>query len=63
MQWIVHGERTIYDSPWVRLALTDIEIPGGARFDHHVIRMPAAAAGTVVHDPQRGVGAIFVPRL
>ncbi len=55
MQWIVHGERTIYDSPWVRLALTDIEIPGGARFDHHVIRMPAAAAGTVVHDPQRGV--------
>ena len=55
MKWIVHGERVIYDSPWVRLALTDIEIPGGERFDHHVIRMPAAAAGTVVHDPERGV--------
>lgn len=55
MKWIVHGERVIYDSPWVRLALTDIEIPGGARFDHHVIRMPAEAAGTVVHDPVRGV--------
>ncbi len=54
MKWIVHGERTIYDSPWVRLALADIEIPGGNRFDHHVIRMPAQAAGTVVHDPDRG---------
>jgi len=55
MQWIVHGERTIYDSAWVRLALTDIEIPGGQRFEHHVVRMPAEAAGTVVHDPDRGV--------
>ena len=55
MQWTVHGERTIYDSPWVRLALTDVEIPGGDRFEHHVVRMPAQAAGTVVHDPDRGV--------
>jgi len=55
MRWTVHGERIVYDSPWVRLALTDIEIPGGDRFEHHVIRMPAEAAGTVVHDPARGV--------
>ena len=55
MRWIVHGERIIYDSPWVQLALTDIEIPGGERFDHHVIRMPAHASGTVIHDPTRGV--------
>ncbi|MFN6120834.1 MAG: NUDIX hydrolase [Actinomycetes bacterium] len=55
MRWTVHGERVIYDSPWVRLALTDVEIPGGPRFDHHVVRMPAEAAGTVVHDPDRGV--------
>ena len=32
MRWTVHGERVIYDSPWVRLALTDVEIPGGRRF-------------------------------
>ena len=55
MRWIVHGERMIYESPWVNLALTDIEIPGGARFDHHVVRMPAEAAGTVIDDPDRGV--------
>jgi 8-oxo-dGTP pyrophosphatase MutT (NUDIX family) len=55
MQWINHGERTIYDSAWVHLTLADVEIPGERRFDHHVVRMPAEAAGTVVHDPQRGV--------
>ena len=55
MKWIVHGERSIYESDWVNLVLTDIEIPGGARFEHHVIRMPAQAAGCVVHDDDRGV--------
>jgi 8-oxo-dGTP pyrophosphatase MutT (NUDIX family) len=55
MKWTVHGERLIYDSEWVQLALTDVEIPGERRFEHHVVRMPAQAAGTVVHDADRGV--------
>jgi hypothetical protein len=36
VEWTVHGERTLYDSPWVGLALVDVEVPGGVRFDHHV---------------------------
>src|SRR3954469_5887776 len=44
------------------LALTDIEIPGGARFEHHVVRAPADAAGTVVHDPDRGVLLLYPHR-
>ncbi len=55
MRWTVHGERTLYDSEWLSLRLTDVEIPGGPRFDHHVVRIPYPAAGTVVHDPDRGV--------
>jgi 8-oxo-dGTP pyrophosphatase MutT (NUDIX family) len=55
MRWTVHGERAIYESEWIRLALADIEIPGGPRFEHHVIRAPQKAAGVVVHDPDRGV--------
>ncbi len=55
MRWTVHGERVIYDSPWLRLALTDIEIPGGERFEHHVVRATAHAAGTVINDPDLGV--------
>lgn len=55
MRWTVHGEETIYTSEWVALALTDVEIPGGARFAHHVVRVPYAACGVVVHDDARGV--------
>jgi 8-oxo-dGTP pyrophosphatase MutT (NUDIX family) len=59
MKWIIHGERAIYESEWMTLALTDIEIPGGARFEHHVVRAPAAASGTVVHDPERGLLLLY----
>jgi 8-oxo-dGTP pyrophosphatase MutT (NUDIX family) len=55
MRWTVHGERNLYDSEWLRLALVDVEIPGAARFEHHVVRMPHHAAGTIVSDPDRGV--------
>jgi 8-oxo-dGDP phosphatase len=55
MRWTVHGERAIYESEWMNLTLVDVEIPGGPRFDHHVLRMPAAAAGTVIHDAERGL--------
>lgn len=55
MRWTVHGERSVYQSEWVNLALADIEIPGGPRFEHHVIRTPRKASGVVVHDPERGV--------
>jgi len=55
MKWDVHGERAVYDSDWVRLTLADVELPDGHRFDHHVVRMPAAASGVVVTDPERGV--------
>jgi 8-oxo-dGTP pyrophosphatase MutT (NUDIX family) len=55
MRWTVHGERAVYSSPWVSLALVDVEIPGGERFEHHVVRMPRAAAGVIVVDPSLGV--------
>jgi 8-oxo-dGTP pyrophosphatase MutT (NUDIX family) len=55
MRWTVHGERVLYDSEWMRLALTDVELPSGKRFEHHVLRMPAHASGVVVDVPDRGV--------
>ena len=48
MQWTVHGERTLYDSDWVRLALVDVELPSGGRFEYHVVRIPRPAAAVVV---------------
>lgn len=51
----MHGERSVYESEWMSLALVDVELPSGRRFEHHVLRMPCAAAGVVVDDPERGV--------
>ena len=44
----MHGERSVYDSDWVSLSLVDVEVPDGARFDHHVVRLPRPAVGVVV---------------
>jgi len=54
MEWITHEERSLYESPWVSLGLADVEVPGGPRFDHHVVHMSPAAA-VIAHDPGRGV--------
>src|ERR1700731_3745759 len=55
MRWTVHGERSLYESDWVSLWLADVELPDGERFEHHLIRVPGAAAGVVVVDPEKGV--------
>ena len=55
MRWNVHGERVVYQSEWLSLLLADVEIPGGERFDYHVVRVPDEASGTVVYDSARGV--------
>lgn len=46
---IRHGERTIYDSEWIRLTLVDIEPPGGHRFEHHVVYMKPVAIAVLVN--------------
>jgi 8-oxo-dGTP pyrophosphatase MutT (NUDIX family) len=54
-RWTVHGERKIYESDWVTLALADVELPDGNRFEHHLVRIPQQAAAVIVHDSERGV--------
>ncbi|MCH7789913.1 MAG: NUDIX hydrolase [Acidobacteria bacterium] len=53
MKWHVYGERPIYTSGWVNLSVIDVEVPGHGRIDHHVVRMPAQAAGVVVANEGR----------
>lgn len=63
MEWKVHGERTVYESSWLRFGLIDVELPTGRRFDHEVVRVPWPAAGVVVHDPDRGVLLLWRHRM
>lgn len=55
MEWTVHGERSVYESDWMSLRLVDVEIPGHERFDHHVVRFPHPAAGTILVDADQRV--------
>lgn len=53
MKWQVHGERTAYDSDWLRIALLDVEQPDGHRYEHHAIRLADVAATAVLDDRRR----------
>ena len=53
LSWTVRGERTVYDNPWVRLVLVDVEPPDGRRFEHHVVRLGRIAIALVVDDQER----------
>lgn len=46
----VYGERVVYDNPWVRLTLADIEPPDGHRFEHHVVRLQRVAIAVVLNE-------------
>jgi 8-oxo-dGDP phosphatase len=49
-QWRTFGERTVYDSPWVWLGQVDVELPGGERYWHHVIRLHRTAIVALLDD-------------
>ncbi|MFF4220039.1 NUDIX domain-containing protein [Streptomyces nondiastaticus] len=51
--WQIHGERTLYDNRWVKLALVDVEPPGVERFEHHVVRLHHVAIAAVVDEQDR----------
>lgn len=46
----MHGTRRIYESEWMSVDLDDVEVPQGARFEHHVVRLPYPSTGVVVVD-------------
>jgi 8-oxo-dGTP pyrophosphatase MutT (NUDIX family) len=54
-RWVVHSERPIYDSKWIKVSMADISVPSGDRFEHHVVWMPPAAIVAVLDDSARHV--------
>ena len=54
-EWIVHGERAIYESEWMRVGLADISQPSGARFEHHTAWFPPPAMTVLLDDAEEYV--------
>lgn len=53
LRTVRHGERVLYDNPWVRLVKVDITPPDGHRFEHHVVRLQTVSLMLVVDDEDR----------
>jgi 8-oxo-dGTP pyrophosphatase MutT (NUDIX family) len=53
MQWQIHGERPIYENPWVNVWLVDVQQPDGRRWEHHVLKLRHLAVAAVVDDRKR----------
>ncbi|MEV6736187.1 NUDIX hydrolase [Streptomyces sp. NPDC051104] len=53
MRWTVHGERALYETPWVRLRALDVEQPDGTRCEYHVVRLRDVAVAAAVDREQR----------
>jgi ADP-ribose pyrophosphatase len=49
-RWQVYGERAIYESRWVQLALADVQAPNGERWEHHVVHLDRVAVALIVND-------------
>ena len=49
-EWVVHGSRTVYTSPWVELDLVEVEPPGRSPYEHHLIKLAPVAATVVLQD-------------
>lgn len=51
--WLIHGERDVYDNPWVKLQVWDVEPPGVERFEHHVVKLHRVAVTAVLDEQDR----------
>jgi 8-oxo-dGTP pyrophosphatase MutT (NUDIX family) len=49
-RWRTFGERAVYDNAWVWLGQVDVELPGGERYWHHVIRLHRTAIVALLDD-------------
>jgi 8-oxo-dGTP pyrophosphatase MutT (NUDIX family) len=49
-KWVIHGERLVDDTPYVRVSLADVELPNQVRFTQYVFRMRRCAMTVVLDD-------------
>jgi 8-oxo-dGTP pyrophosphatase MutT (NUDIX family) len=53
MRWKVHSEEQLYRDEWLDIRLADVEISGGRRLSHRLIRANAGAGAVVLDEDKR----------
>jgi 8-oxo-dGTP pyrophosphatase MutT (NUDIX family) len=53
MGWKNLGEKPVVETPWFRLNLAEVELPGGHRLDHYLLRLPPVVLTAVLDSRDR----------
>lgn len=51
--WLNLGENPLVETPWFQLNKSEVELPGGRRIDHYLLRLPAAVLTAILDDQDR----------
>lgn len=51
--WQTHGTETLLQTPWFRVELADVELPGGERLSHYLFRVPPVVLMAMLDDQDR----------
>ncbi len=53
MSWKNLGEKPVVRTPWFQLNLAEVELPGGRRLDHYLLRLPPVVLAAVLDEHDR----------
>jgi len=53
MGWKNLGEKPVVQTPWFGLNLAEVELPGGRRLDHYLLRLPPVVLAAVLDSRNR----------
>ena len=53
MEWKNLGEKPVVSTPWCQLNQAEVELPGGRRLDHYVLRRPPVTLTAVLDERDR----------
>jgi 8-oxo-dGTP pyrophosphatase MutT (NUDIX family) len=53
MRWQNLGEKPVVQTPWFQLNTAEVELPGGRRIDHYLLRLPPVVLTAVIGDRDR----------
>src|SRR5271154_3559448 len=51
--WQNLGEEPIIETPWFQLKQAQVELPGGRRLDHYLLRVPPLVLTAILDDTDR----------
>jgi 8-oxo-dGTP pyrophosphatase MutT (NUDIX family) len=52
-RWRNLGEKPIVETPWFELKLAEVELPGGQRLPHYLLRLPPTVLSAALDDQDR----------